>query len=249
MGPGGPQGPQGDKGDTGTQGPQGLPGPQGVPGNLALAGQSCPNGAFVTGFDASGNIICTFANISGGTGGTGGTGATCGDGIIASTEGCDDHNTASGDGCSSSCQVENGYTCTGQPSSCSYGGPGPGPTGICAATGMTGASCGVYFGSFADLYQCDLTGLSFHDMLDNACMVGAILVNADLTFASFMGSALTNANLQGANLSYADMTDANLTNAILNDSTIVNYVIWWNTTCPDGTNSHNHNNTCVGHFQ
>ncbi|MCA9603160.1 MAG: DUF4215 domain-containing protein, partial [Myxococcales bacterium] len=38
----------------------------------------------------------------------------------ASTEGCDDANTTNGDGCSSTCQVEPGATCTGaEPSVCS----------------------------------------------------------------------------------------------------------------------------------
>ncbi len=36
----------------------------------------------------------------------------CGDGVVAGNEQCDDHNTDSGDGCSSSCAVETGYTCT-----------------------------------------------------------------------------------------------------------------------------------------
>jgi fibro-slime domain-containing protein len=36
---------------------------------------------------------------------------TCGDGIVAGNEQCDDGNVNSGDGCSSSCAVEAGYTC------------------------------------------------------------------------------------------------------------------------------------------
>ncbi len=36
---------------------------------------------------------------------------TCGDGIVSGTEQCDDGNTTSGDGCSSTCQVEPGWTC------------------------------------------------------------------------------------------------------------------------------------------
>lgn len=35
----------------------------------------------------------------------------CGDGRLAPTEECDDSNTSNGDGCSSTCQVEDGYTC------------------------------------------------------------------------------------------------------------------------------------------
>jgi hypothetical protein len=63
-GPAGPKGdtgatgPAGPKGDTGATGPQGPAGPQGPPGT-DVAGQSCANGQSVTGFDASGNIICS----------------------------------------------------------------------------------------------------------------------------------------------------------------------------------------------
>lgn len=45
--------------------------------------------------------------------------AGCGDGLITGTEQCDDNNTVSGDGCSSTCQIEPGYQCvTTQPSKC-----------------------------------------------------------------------------------------------------------------------------------
>jgi cysteine-rich repeat protein len=46
--------------------------------------------------------------------------AVCGDGVKASFEGCDDGSATSGDGCSSSCSVEVGWTCPGtNPSICS----------------------------------------------------------------------------------------------------------------------------------
>ena len=45
----------------------------------------------------------------------------CGNGIITGSEKCDDNNTNNGDGCSSMCQIENGYTCKGEPSVCSKG--------------------------------------------------------------------------------------------------------------------------------
>ena len=38
--------------------------------------------------------------------------ATCGDGILQAGEACDDHNTASRDGCSASCDVECGWRCS-----------------------------------------------------------------------------------------------------------------------------------------
>ncbi|MFO0586773.1 MAG: DUF4215 domain-containing protein [Polyangiaceae bacterium] len=58
---------------------------------------------------------------SGGTMSTGGTTTSmdaCGDGKITGTEKCDDDNTKNGDGCSSTCQEEQGFTCTGEPSVC-----------------------------------------------------------------------------------------------------------------------------------
>ena len=48
----GPQGPAGPQGPTGPQGPQG---PAGV---NAAAGESCSSGEFVTGFSASGDVVC-----------------------------------------------------------------------------------------------------------------------------------------------------------------------------------------------
>jgi cysteine-rich repeat protein len=44
----------------------------------------------------------------------------CGDGAVyMQVEDCDDGNTVDGDGCSSRCLVENGWTCSGEPSTCS----------------------------------------------------------------------------------------------------------------------------------
>jgi Collagen triple helix repeat (20 copies) len=57
----GPQGLKGDKGDTGPQGPPGAQGPPGTD----VAGQMCNAGESVTGFDASGNIICSAGCPSG----------------------------------------------------------------------------------------------------------------------------------------------------------------------------------------
>jgi cysteine-rich repeat protein len=42
----------------------------------------------------------------------------CGNGLIEVPEECDDRNTVSGDGCSSKCKVEAGYTCKRVPSQC-----------------------------------------------------------------------------------------------------------------------------------
>ncbi|HRI65721.1 MAG TPA: DUF4215 domain-containing protein, partial [Polyangium sp.] len=42
----------------------------------------------------------------------------CGNGTLEIGEPCDDMNTASGDGCSATCTIEQGYICSGAPSSC-----------------------------------------------------------------------------------------------------------------------------------
>ncbi len=61
--------------------------------------------------------------------------ATCGDGLLDAGEACDDGNEASGDGCLPGCDVEPGFACSGEPSSC-------GPTGtalsVAEAFTMTG---------------------------------------------------------------------------------------------------------------
>jgi len=45
--------------------------------------------------------------------------ATCGDGIVAQEEECDDGNDFAGDGCNSTCQIESGdWRCRGEPSEC-----------------------------------------------------------------------------------------------------------------------------------
>jgi fibro-slime domain-containing protein len=45
----------------------------------------------------------------------GGCTTKCGDGLLLGTEACDDGNAVSGDGCSSDCKIEDGFTCTQPP--------------------------------------------------------------------------------------------------------------------------------------
>ncbi len=44
--------------------------------------------------------------------------AVCGNSSVETGEGCDDGNTSDGDGCSSTCSQESGYSCSGDPSVC-----------------------------------------------------------------------------------------------------------------------------------
>jgi cysteine-rich repeat protein len=50
------------------------------------------------------------------------TAVVCGDGFIVGAEACDDGDADDGDGCSSSCTVESGWHCGGEPSFCWTGG-------------------------------------------------------------------------------------------------------------------------------
>jgi cysteine-rich repeat protein len=56
------------------------------------------------------------------TGGDGGGGtvvsASCGNRVVDKGEGCDDGDRADGDGCDGACAVEEGWTCSGKPSTC-----------------------------------------------------------------------------------------------------------------------------------
>jgi cysteine-rich repeat protein len=57
----------------------------------------------------------------------------CGDGVLDGAEQCDDLNSAAGDGCSSTCTIESGFSCDGSPSVCS---------GICGdGVVVAGESC------------------------------------------------------------------------------------------------------------
>jgi cysteine-rich repeat protein len=65
--------------------------PKGAPGNRSPAGQMCPKGSYVIGFDSEANIVCR---------------EVCGNGLLDPGEACDDGNSAAGDGCSATCQAE-----------------------------------------------------------------------------------------------------------------------------------------------
>ena len=94
-----------------------------------------------------------------------------------------------------------------------------------------------------DISTLDLTNAFFK----GADMAGVNATGANLTHASLNNASLTGGNLTGANLTQAVLSNANLTQAVLTNATLTG-VAWSNTTCPDGTNSNSHGNTCVGHL-
>jgi len=85
----------------------------------------------------------------------GGAAGTCGDGEVGRGERCDDGNVTAGDGCGATCQVENGKTCTGEPS-------------VCRPT-TADDSCGD--GAISSTEECDDTHLEDGDGCSSACKV------------------------------------------------------------------------------
>jgi len=69
-----------------------------------------------------------------------------------------------------------------------------------------------------------------------------------LHYANFSGSTLTNVIFHEASFNNTNLTNADLTGSDFSDVNSFNGVIWLNTTCPDGTNSDDNGNTCLGHL-
>ena len=72
---------------------------------------------------------------------------------------------------------------------------------------------------------------------------GCKLAVALLDSADLSGADLTDANLNGAVAGHANFTDTNLRGTDLTS------VLWFDTICPDGTNSDDHGGTCYGHLK
>ncbi len=100
-------------------------------------------------------------------------------------------------------------------------------------------------------------------ILNNAGAEGASFVNADLSdtqmlYMNFMNADLSNVNLYHSYLYFANFTNANLTNVNFTlayllsatgmDTATLTGAMWSGTICPDGTNSDDNGNTCVGHL-
>ena len=72
-----------------------------------------------------------------------GEGTTCGNGSLNQFEACDDGNAISGDGCSDTCLIEEGYVCEGSPSECTSNSEcSPNCVGAECGPDGCGGSCG-----------------------------------------------------------------------------------------------------------
>jgi len=101
----------------------------------------------------------------------------------------------------------------------------------------------------------NLTNTDFSSMIDlpnwsnsNETFTNANLTSANLSSSQFTYTNFSGANFQGTNLSNTSFVNVNFTGAQNMGTANTTGVTWSNVTCPDGTNSSSHSNTCVGHF-
>lgn len=148
-----------------------------------------------------------------------------------------------------------------------------GPQGPQGLPGTSSTSSGVpYSCSYCVLYPVadKFKGKDFsyagitRSEFQNADISGVIFKGAVLSHINFMNTNLTGAdftdagNYPGWNFAGVDFENANLTNANFTNTNLqgarnlstanTSGAIWNNTKCPDGTNSNENGNTCVGHF-
>jgi len=105
-----------------------------------------------------------------------------------------------------------------------------------------------------DMSNANLTGADLsNSILTNTSLWNAIMRGANLRYADLSNSVLWHADLRMADLTGADLSDADLSGAILipyagmAGADLTN-VYWYNTICPDETNSDDNGNTCVNNL-
>jgi hypothetical protein len=228
-------------GNTGTeqdfiQSLRGPAGADGADGGLALAGQTCPRGRFVTGFDESGELVCRTVLAD-----------------EVKDQGVDCEPLHPGD-------VADFHNC--DLSGVDLSGASLRSANFSGAN-LSGANLSDADLDGADLEGADLDGANLSGAtLSPVLLHGASLENADLHGADLTGSDLGGTDLSLTDLTDADLSETYFAGAIM-ASTIVTgtnftdanftaiahlFVAWDNTTCPDGTNSDSHGLTCAGHL-
>jgi cysteine-rich repeat protein len=97
---------------------------------------------------------------------------TCGDGILTASAGetCDDGDSLSGDGCSSYCNVETGWTCSGAPSYCTATTVAPIDRSASPALAILDSPAAAVTSTIS------ITGSAA-----SACMISALTVDVDIS--------------------------------------------------------------------
>ncbi|MCE9673222.1 EGF domain-containing protein [Myxococcus stipitatus] len=113
------------------------------------------------------------------------TGPLCGDGRVTAGEGCDDGNRVSKDGCTgTTCRVEPGFTCQGQPSVCTDINECANGTATCSVN----ATCTNTRGSYTCTCKAGYTGNGKTCTDINECTNGTATCSVNATCANTQGS-------------------------------------------------------------
>jgi cysteine-rich repeat protein len=137
---------------------------------------TCVNGACVA------TDVCT---CDPGWTGAGCDGSICGDGLVRGGEQCDDNNLDDGDGCSSTCTVESGYTCdVSEPSICTDDDECALGTHDCDVN----ASCANTAGSFTCTCNVGFSGDGVSCADDDECSLGTDNCDTNATCTNTPGS-------------------------------------------------------------
>lgn len=111
--------------------------------------------------------------------------------------------------------------------------------------------------SHARILYINATDSDFSDTNFTSSLTVGNFTRADLTDADFSSAEasfnFTDANLQNANFTNVSFVGSDLTGATNMDTANLTGVTWgyseeYPTICPDGTNSWEHSNTCIGHL-
>ena len=164
--------------------------PQGT-GYGACTGQVGPNCGSVCASLLTDNQNCGMCgNVCAGiqvcvNGACGSPPVVCGNGIIQSGETCDDGNLSNGDGCSSTCQVEPGFSCTGNPSvctstsSCMSPATCPGMDTECSVRTCSAGVCGVSYSMPGTVLASQTAGDCRKRVCGNMGVVNTVIDNSD----------------------------------------------------------------------
>ena len=113
------------------------------------------------------------------------TGPLCGDGRVTDGEGCDDGNRVSKDGCTgTTCRVEPGFTCQGQPSVCTDINECANGTATCSVN----ATCTNTRGSYTCTCKSGYTGNGKTCTDINECTNGTATCSVNATCSNTQGS-------------------------------------------------------------
>ena len=172
-------------------------------------------------------------------------GAVCGNGILEAGEACDDANTTNGDGCTSSCLVQAGYSCTGSPSVCtataiyplviSRAGSGNGTVTSAPAGIYCGAACSANFssGAMVTLTATADAGSTFAGWSGACAGTGTCIVTMT-TATSVMATFALNATSCTTDIQCADGDPCTLDTCQLATGTCTHAVAPDGTACNDG---------------